>query len=176
MKAGLVLGLGLSLATAPTAGPARADVIRVFEASGVFTDGVTLGGTLTIDVTTGVVTAANLLLGAPISADLTVIGGTGQEGGLAQTFASSTIYPLTVLGFLTPSLVGYDGGPLASDAVNNGFVSAYVAAPGVDGVDLASGTLTVPEPSTWAMMLLGFAGLGFAGYRQRDKLAGAASV
>jgi hypothetical protein len=25
--------------------------------------------------------------------------------------------------------------------------------------------LTVPEPSTWAMMLLGFAGLGFAGYR-----------
>jgi hypothetical protein len=25
--------------------------------------------------------------------------------------------------------------------------------------------LTVPEPSTWAMMLVGFAGLGFAGYR-----------
>jgi hypothetical protein len=26
---------------------------------------------------------------------------------------------------------------------------------------------TVPEPSTWAMMLIGFAGLGFAGYRTR---------
>ena len=26
-----------------------------------------------------------------------------------------------------------------------------------------------PEPSTWAMMLLGFAGLGFAGYRARNK-------
>jgi probable HAF family extracellular repeat protein len=25
---------------------------------------------------------------------------------------------------------------------------------------------TVPEPSTWAMMLAGFAGLGFAGYRR----------
>jgi uncharacterized membrane protein len=24
----------------------------------------------------------------------------------------------------------------------------------------------VPEPSTWALMLLGFAGLGFAGYRR----------
>jgi PEP-CTERM motif len=24
----------------------------------------------------------------------------------------------------------------------------------------------VPEASTWAMMLLGFAGLGFAGYRR----------
>jgi hypothetical protein len=31
----------------------------------------------------------------------------------------------------------------------------------------------VPEPSTWAMMILGFAGLGFAGYRQaRRSLAG----
>jgi hypothetical protein len=31
----------------------------------------------------------------------------------------------------------------------------------------ASGTVTpsIPEPSTWAMMLLGFAGLGYAGYR-----------
>ena len=27
----------------------------------------------------------------------------------------------------------------------------------------------VPEPSTWAMMLLGFAGLGFAGYRRAKK-------
>jgi hypothetical protein len=26
--------------------------------------------------------------------------------------------------------------------------------------------LPVPEPSTWAMLLIGFAGLGFAGYRQ----------
>ena len=34
----------------------------------------------------------------------------------------------------------------------------------------------VPEPSTWAMMLLGFAGLGFAGYRRRQKLVGAASI
>ena len=25
---------------------------------------------------------------------------------------------------------------------------------------------TVPEPSTWAMLLLGFAGLGYAGYRR----------
>ena len=29
-----------------------------------------------------------------------------------------------------------------------------------------SAASAVPEPSTWAMMLLGFAGLGFAGYRR----------
>jgi hypothetical protein len=29
----------------------------------------------------------------------------------------------------------------------------------------------VPEPSTWAMMILGFAGIGFMGYRRRNKSA-----
>jgi hypothetical protein len=33
----------------------------------------------------------------------------------------------------------------------------------------------VPEPSTWAMMLLGFAGLGFAGYRQVRKAPSASA-
>lgn len=35
-------------------------------------------------------------------------------------------------------------------------------------------TATAPEPSTWAMMILGFAGLGFAGYRGSRKAASAA--
>jgi hypothetical protein len=41
-------------------------------------------------------------------------------------------------------------------------------APGYGNLD----TLTItaaPEPSTWVMMLLGFAGLGFAGYRKARK-------
>ena len=29
----------------------------------------------------------------------------------------------------------------------------------------------VPEPSTWAMMLLGFAGVGFIAYRRKSKPA-----
>lgn len=32
-------------------------------------------------------------------------------------------------------------------------------------------TAPVPEPSTWAMLLLGFAGLGFMTYRRKNKLA-----
>jgi phospholipase/lecithinase/hemolysin len=34
--------------------------------------------------------------------------------------------------------------------------------------------LVAPEPSTWAMMLLGFAGLGFVGYRGRNRIAAVA--
>jgi hypothetical protein len=36
------------------------------------------------------------------------------------------------------------------------------------GVNLSS---AVPEPSTWAMMLLGFAGIGFMAYRRKSKPA-----
>jgi PEP-CTERM motif len=36
----------------------------------------------------------------------------------------------------------------------------------LDDVTLATVSATVPEPSTWAMMVLGFLGLGFAGYRK----------
>ncbi len=36
------------------------------------------------------------------------------------------------------------------------------------GVNLAS---AVPEPSTWAMMILGFAGVGFMAYRRKSKPA-----
>ena len=33
---------------------------------------------------------------------------------------------------------------------------------------------SVPEPATWAMMLLGFAGLGFVGYRASRRTGAAA--
>jgi hypothetical protein len=44
--------------------------------------------------------------------------------------------------------------------------------PTFNGAFSLSGTV-VPEPSTWAMMLLGFAGLTFAGYRQARKASSA---
>jgi hypothetical protein len=40
---------------------------------------------------------------------------------------------------------------------------------GVDGAILAGLTVAVPEPSTWAMMILGFAGIGFMAYRRKSK-------
>jgi hypothetical protein len=38
------------------------------------------------------------------------------------------------------------------------------------GLDMAFGG-AVPEPSTWAMSFLGFAGLGLAGYRRAREVA-----
>jgi hypothetical protein len=174
-------GLGaLAMAMGLGAAPVRADVIKIFQANGLFEDGVKLGGTLTIDVTTGVVTAADLLLSEPVSAEVTGLAGTGGTiGGFAQQFFTpgpGGPLPVITLLFTTPSLVDYGGGLLASDmTLQDGFASDYFPPDGGQAVILASGafttgTLTVPEPSTWAMMLI-----GFAGYRASRRMAAAAT-
>jgi hypothetical protein len=42
---------------------------------------------------------------------------------------------------------------------------------GLEPGDIAFVPSSIPEPSTWAMMLVGFAGLGFAGWRAQRKTA-----
>lgn len=53
-------------------------------------------------------------------------------------------------------------------SLNFAFVSGATAAKDValDGVSIAA----VPEPSTWAMMILGFIGVGFMAYRRKQGL------
>jgi hypothetical protein len=40
-------------------------------------------------------------------------------------------------------------------------------------IGISASSDTVPEPTTWAMMLIGFAGLGYVGYRRSRKRSGA---
>jgi hypothetical protein len=55
------------------------------------------------------------------------------------------------------------GKTFSSVSINTGATGSTRDIWGIDDVRFQ----TVPEASTWAMMLLGFAGLGFAGYRAR---------
>ena len=39
----------------------------------------------------------------------------------------------------------------------------------IEGVPAGPAATATPEPATWAMMLIGFAGIGFVGYRARKR-------
>jgi hypothetical protein len=68
--------------------------------------------------------------------------------------------------------IGWSGGPITTLQFE---LTSAADAPNDFAIGTVSlGTTTVPEPSTWAMMLLGFAGLGFAGYRSRKAVSFAA--
>jgi probable HAF family extracellular repeat protein len=72
-------------------------------------------------------------------------------------------------GFL--SAVEWSGGSVINLGSLPGFISA---ANGINDAGQVVGVsfLMVPEPSTWAMMLLGFAGLCYAGYRRSERVLG----
>jgi PEP-CTERM motif len=70
----------------------------------------------------------------------------------------------------TTNITKFGAGNIANFFVDDNVTGQREASGGfVDFIkisDTASVTPGVPEPSTWVMMLLGFAGLGYAGFRQ----------
>jgi hypothetical protein len=73
-----------------------------------------------------------------------------------------------------------DGTPTITGSTSNGRFTFFDSSADITGItvseslgaasnsfEIAQITTSVPEPSTWAMMSLGFAGLAFAGYRAR---------
>jgi hypothetical protein len=88
--------------------------------------------------------------------------GYGTFGGSPVTFLLSNgdtfTQGSTASGYAVPDFVG------ARDST--AFTSILVTTP--DSVlNLNNFVYAVPEPSTWAMMLLGFLGLGFMAYRRK---------
>ncbi|MGP8261093.1 MAG: PEP-CTERM sorting domain-containing protein [Acidobacteriaceae bacterium] len=167
---------------------AHADTINDFTASGTFTDGAILSGTINMDVTNGTVLLADLTVGSPLNMTWTDVSSTftGPEpldpndvfGIVMITPSSDSTLPSLTLGLDTSTLVGYTGGPLYSFSFMNPYYGAasYVSLDtdssqslGVSGyfmnegdLTLESSTTTTPEPSSIALLctsLLCFAGV-----------------
>lgn len=95
---------------------------------------------------------------APITCVGLSAGGFLDDYGVLLTLANGAVVDIYSL--------GAGGG--------RGLYGAIVLVDGEkNGASAAGLTFAVPEPSTWAMMLVGFAGLGFAGYRKAHKTASA---
>ena len=110
----------------------------------------------------------------------------------ANTAVSATIAVANSLQFTPGLLQLFSGAPFSGALLDSASLtfsgSAYTASfsdplgPGIYyaeitgrvnsrtlGVGGSVTTVAVPEPATWAMMALGFAGLGFAGYRSSPR-------
>lgn len=100
--------------------------------------------------------------------------GSVDEGDTFNFFTGSSIASLSFFGMFDTSCAG----PVAGTCLITFPDAAAIAVQTDSGsvlITAVSANATVPEPSTWAMMLLGFAGLGFFGYRRaRPKRAVAA--
>lgn len=140
-------------------------------------------GPLGVDTQLVVDVGTTVVGNVSISGDTLTYSGSGIQPGFSP---SSFTMQTTIAAFTnSPIEVGISGA-IYIEAENQGPVSASVYVdpyfsidPSTPNADLYSIITSpgignalpsaVPEPSTWAMMLLGFAGLSFVGYRHSRK-------
>lgn len=82
------------------------------------------------------------------------------------------------VGFIFPVVPNSDNGLSAVESGNsnyNTFAAPTFVGGGGAEIGLQISAVATPEPSTWVMMGLGFAGLGFAGWRAQRKTAALAA-
>src|SRR5580704_6800805 len=150
-----------SLAAALVVGGAAQAKVWDFSYSG---GGETGSGTFI----TGEVGSPYMITGITGTADGSAITGLSSYAGADQLLYIGGPYYADYSGisFATAAAIDYnltnypDGfNNITNSVVNPGGVPCCT-------VSIDMGVAAVPEPATWAMMLLGFAGLGFAGYRK----------
>ncbi len=111
-------------------------------------------------------------------ADELVVGGL-EDGAssisLGSTGADFYLHIFTYSTVPTYGQIGYSPNSGGDDNTSYFYTPTGengLPSPGVVGsVTVTPVTAPVPEPSTWAMMLVGFAGLGYAAYRRRTVVA-----
>jgi hypothetical protein len=138
-----------------------------------------VSGTLTTDGVIGVLSANDIqAFSLTVSGDpyvLTKANTSFSLVGSGLTATSSQLLFDFSANFGNFTAVGFS--PLGAVGFDNYFGTETIVFAGSPHQSVALGNLVlgtvaaVPEPATWAMMILGFAGLGFMAYRRKDKLA-----
>jgi hypothetical protein len=94
-----------------------------------------------------------------------------RSGAYDQTF------DMTLAASYNPAFITAHGGMTSTafvallDGLNAGDAYLNIHTTTSPGGEIRGFLHAVPEPSTWAMMILGFAGIGFMAYRRKNKMA-----
>jgi hypothetical protein len=131
------------------------------------------------DIATGNVVYGTF--GVPEADGMGVISCGALNGDIVVNSNDGSVYLLDQLGDLTIIADNGSRGDYTSPDRTNGSL-LLTQSDSIWRLSIAGGTIGggptpgVPEPSTWAMMLIGFVGLGVAGRRVARKRAGAVSL
>jgi hypothetical protein len=104
-------------------------------------------------------------------------------GGLSDIGGDNLIFPAPASSFLDSQGIVFSVGGIGSDpcpfaagcymriyAPSPGTYDLFVSNAGANGVEFVlTAANPIPEPSTWAMMIIGFAAVGFTALRRRSK-------
>jgi hypothetical protein len=187
----LLVSVATAAAFIAFGGSAQALTVENFDFSTTYNGGAfsgdTLSGTMSLDITSGgLVSSGTLTISGPglpgvETMGVVPVGVTYEAAGGADLFGQDDKFPITINGitfgtnapagstngFDLQFLLGGEFGECASTVV-----CGFIAGPRGDGVfQTALGATTIsaiPESSTWAMMILGFFGVGFVAYRRKN--------
>jgi PEP-CTERM motif len=104
----------------------------------------------------------------------------GDMQAAAELAIWATEYNTSATGFADIAIQNDYNSLIADTFANTGYARVLIPAgnwpndTSLSQMMVVGTSSTVPEPSTWAMMLLGFAGLSLAGYRKSRRIATAA--
>jgi PEP-CTERM motif len=184
----LFIGLTSAAGLLPAVTPAKADVIAYLD-DVVFADGGTASGYFDwiggdFPKNTQITTSPFGAFGTTYELPDLSWGGTTSGGGMMEVDLARKIgngFAMEIL-LIARGVTDYTHAPLITSPSALDPQGSYEAIISLNGSTpttyryIASGYLTtvapaVPEPSTWAMMLLGFVGVGFMAYRRKSKPA-----
>ncbi len=173
---GSVVGLCLALGFV-TPNSASADIVYDFTLNnGTYSPSGSITGALTVDATTSTVVSVDFTTTGTYNYHFTSIAEQFENFGLWVVSTEDTanfahlVFVLNnkaslFAGQVTPIYTGIGGGVIFPSGCLD--MSCSVGAP-LGGTFAVS---AVPEPSTWAMMVLGFVGVGLITYRRKRQMA-----
>jgi hypothetical protein len=110
------------------------------------------------------------------SIDANVCGGgslsCGNLNSVAITIDGYTLTGADLMSMYGALGIGSHGSPLDNELVTISGLGAFTTvefSSTKNAFEFSLGASSVPEPATWAMMMLGFAGLGYAAFRRNSK-------